>query len=86
MNPFAQLAVDDDDDDFVQPVAANKQPKKSTLWIIQHIRSVNSPNNKKYRRLKELLKDQLNLLMKLSQKKLNKTLKLETIGLDPKKN
>ena len=34
MNPFAQLAVEDDDDDFVQPVAANKHPKKSTPSII----------------------------------------------------
>ena len=34
MNPFAQLAVEDDEDDYVQPVAANKQPKKSTSIIM----------------------------------------------------
>ena len=85
MNPFAQLAVEDDEDDYVQPVASNK-PKKSSLFNIQHIKSENLQNNKRYRRQKKLPKGLFNLPIKLSLKKSNKTLKLETIEPNPRKS
>ena len=44
------------------------------------------PNSKKYRRLRELLKDLPKPPHRLSPKKLNKTLRSETIGPDPKRN
>lgn len=85
MNPFAQLAVEDDEDDYVQPVASNK-PKKSTPFNIQRIKSENSPNSKRYKKLKKLPKGRFSLPIKLSLKKSNKTLKLETIEPSPKRS
>ena len=34
MNPFAQLDVHDDEEDFVQPTAAQKPPKKSIIFYL----------------------------------------------------
>ena len=86
MNPFAQLAIDDEEDDYVQPVASNKPPKKSIIFIIQHIKSENLPNSKRYRRPKKSLKNLLILSMRLSPKKLNKISKIGIIDPDLRRN
>ena len=44
MNPFAELKVSDDEDDFVQQVAADKPPKKSKHLLMKPTSNEKSTN------------------------------------------
>lgn len=88
MNPFAQLDVHSDEDDYVQPTGsnANKPPKKSTRLLIKPTNNVKWPSSKKSKKRKMSPRLLMNLSMSRLLKKQKTIQKLETIGPSLKNN